>query len=617
MRKVPFHYWLACMFFTLDPGWLTAAQSDTNTLSQEGFRQIFNGRDLTGWDGDMRFWRVENGAIVGETTPGVKTKGSTFLIWTAGELKDFELRLSCRLDGHPNSPNANSGIQYRSERLERIGKYEMTGYQADFDLANRYTGILYEAWGRGVMTNTGETVVIGPPHDNSSRYSRTIIKPAVVDDPGRIRIEPNKWYDYTIVARGYHFVHQINGQVTVDARDEDPQRRRRSGLLGFQIHDGPPMRVDYKNIQLRVLKETEVPSGNVGQRTRLYQRPTSLVKRAAPRGLYTRGTVFTNEGTHEDLALAKPLQREEKSPEPFQDRFDVRGPDTTIVFLGGTSVANQQRFGYLETLLTAQFSNRKIVFRNVGWPADTVFLQQRPRYFLNSVHSSQGLPDHRQRIKADILFVEFGKMESLQGLESVDSFAAEYARTIEHLGEYTKRIVIVTPVPFVSSGPAGHIARARNLTLGKYVRAVRKIAGRRQCLLVDLFAAFDKLNLDALRVSQDGVTLTAEGHWLRAKQICRLLELHAEELPTWSGPEGRLSPSDYENLRQEILINNRLWSRYFRPTNWAFIFGNRQQTEFPKNREQTERVLLGEIDQLIPLIGKTEQAIQAFAKKLN
>ena len=94
MRKVPFHYWLTCMFFTLDPGWLMAAQSDTNTLSQEGFRQIFNGRDLTGWDGDMRFWRVENGAIVGETTPGVKTEGSTFLIWTAGELKDFELRLS-------------------------------------------------------------------------------------------------------------------------------------------------------------------------------------------------------------------------------------------------------------------------------------------------------------------------------------------------------------------------------------------------------------------------------------------------------------------------------------------------------------------------------------------
>src|SRR4051794_35103628 len=122
-------------------------------LEEVGFRQIFDGKSLNGWDGDTNFWRVENGAIVGETTKEKQPKQNTFIIWRGGNPANFELKAQYRLTGF------NSGVQYRSVELPDI-KYAMKGYQADIDGQQQYTGQIYEERGRGFLALRGQATYI-------------------------------------------------------------------------------------------------------------------------------------------------------------------------------------------------------------------------------------------------------------------------------------------------------------------------------------------------------------------------------------------------------------------------------------------------------------------------
>src|SRR5262245_2286044 len=139
--------WLARPLAALSLCALALLAADVARADDEaGFVKIFNGKDLTGWDGDPRFWSVTDGCIVGETTADNPTKGNTFLIWRQGPVDDFVLRTSFKLAAH------NSGIQYRSKELD---KWVMGGYQADFEEGETYSGILYEERGRGILALRG------------------------------------------------------------------------------------------------------------------------------------------------------------------------------------------------------------------------------------------------------------------------------------------------------------------------------------------------------------------------------------------------------------------------------------------------------------------------------
>ena len=217
---------------------------------EAGFENIFNGKTLEGWDGDPRFWSVRDGAITGQTTPDNPTKVNTFIIWRQGVVGDCELKLEFRLRG------GNSGVQYRSFEDPKQ-KWVVGGYQADMDAANQYTGMLYGERFRGILARPGEKVVI-----------REGGKPQVVGsvgDPGKIReiIKQEDWNEYHIIARGFHFIHKINGVVTCEATDEDTGQRRPSGIVALQLHVGPPMMVQFRNIRLKRLA-SEQP-GAAGQ----------------------------------------------------------------------------------------------------------------------------------------------------------------------------------------------------------------------------------------------------------------------------------------------------------------------------------------------------------------
>src|SRR5437899_3292910 len=144
-----------------EKGELRGADVNRVLLDDHGFKSLFNGKDLSGWDGNRKLWSVKEGAITGQTTAENPAKGNTFLIWTNGTVSDFELRCSFKIVPGDAKGFANSGIQYRSKILDP-SNWVVGGYQADMEAGPTYTGILYEErMTRGIMAARGEKVIWG------------------------------------------------------------------------------------------------------------------------------------------------------------------------------------------------------------------------------------------------------------------------------------------------------------------------------------------------------------------------------------------------------------------------------------------------------------------------
>jgi len=203
-----------------------------------GFVSIFDGT-LKNWDGDPKIWRVEDNAIVGETTKENPLKLNTFLIYRGDKPKDFELKLEFRMN------NTNSGVQYRSVEMPEVGQWVLKGYQADMDFVNTHTGMLYEERGRGIVALRGQMTMA-----ETGKHSRVIGQLQGGDElKGYINI--NGWNQFHVIARGNLLTHVLNGHVTAVMIDEDVEKRSMEGLLGLQIHVGPPMKVEFRNLYLK------------------------------------------------------------------------------------------------------------------------------------------------------------------------------------------------------------------------------------------------------------------------------------------------------------------------------------------------------------------------------
>lgn len=233
------------------------AASTNGGGSNEGFVQIFDGSSLEGWEGDTTYWRVEDGALVGEITPSTLLKTNSFIIWQGGTPADFELMADFRI-----TENGNSGIQYRSEKLTDIPN-ALRGYQADIDGKNNYTGQNYEERGRTTLAYRGEQVNVktqpNPEKEGSLREhvknnawtQREVTGSLGSQDSLRALIKNNDWNTCHIIARGNRLQHFINGVLMSDVTDNDTAKRKMSGHLGVQVHVGPPMKVEYRNIRLK------------------------------------------------------------------------------------------------------------------------------------------------------------------------------------------------------------------------------------------------------------------------------------------------------------------------------------------------------------------------------
>jgi len=211
----------------------------------EGFVSLFDGKSLDNWDGDPDLWSVKDGCITGETTAEHKPKGNanTFLVFKGGEPGDFELHAMFKLRNH------NSGIQYRSKKFKDAGDnhWVVGGYQADMDGENTYTGICYEERGRGILCKRGEKETIGED-------GKKTVEGKTADEKEILSaIKKGDWNEYVIICKGPHCVQKINGVTTADFTDNQPGKSASKGILALQIHQGPPMLVQFKDIKLKKL----------------------------------------------------------------------------------------------------------------------------------------------------------------------------------------------------------------------------------------------------------------------------------------------------------------------------------------------------------------------------
>ena len=201
------------------------------------------------WDGDPKFWRVENGTIVGESTPDKVVGPNTFLIWRGGTPGDFELKAEVKMN------STNSGIQYRSRLIpadqgQREGQpghiWRLGGYQMDMDFANTYPGLLYEEGGRGFLAERGTVTYIAPDGTKGSIGALQSV------DQLKASFKPGDWNQFHIIARGNTLVQIVNGQVAAVCIDDDLKGRSMAGLIGFQLHAGPPMKLEIRNVAIKL-----------------------------------------------------------------------------------------------------------------------------------------------------------------------------------------------------------------------------------------------------------------------------------------------------------------------------------------------------------------------------
>lgn len=220
---------------------------------------MFNGENMEGWSGDPLYWRVQDGSLIGEVTPETLLKRNSFIIYNKEQLGDFELKLEYKI-----SESGNSGINYRSEKIDSI-PFALKGYQCDIDGKNRYTGQNYEERKRTTLAYMGEKAFIQMMPDSIlvNNLRENILRNCwqtrtVVDTLGNLNqlksnIKANKWNEVHLKVIGHKMQHFVNGVLMSEVTDLDTVNRTLKGYIGVQVHVGPPMKIEYRNIKLKAL----------------------------------------------------------------------------------------------------------------------------------------------------------------------------------------------------------------------------------------------------------------------------------------------------------------------------------------------------------------------------
>ena len=212
-------------------------------VDEQGFQALFDGKTLKGWDGNPKFWSARDGTVTGQTTKENPAQGNTFLVYKNGDVSDFELRFEYRIVG------GNSGVQYRSKVIDPA-TWRVGGYQADFEAGKTFSGIVYDEAGvagnRGIMAQRGTKVTY--EKDGSKKEEKL----SMTSEQLQQAIKNEDWNQYVVAARGPHLIHKINGNTTAEVIDKS-DKALKSGVLALQLHAGPPMLVQFRNLRIKKL----------------------------------------------------------------------------------------------------------------------------------------------------------------------------------------------------------------------------------------------------------------------------------------------------------------------------------------------------------------------------
>jgi beta-fructofuranosidase len=241
--------------------------------AEDAFKSIFDGQSLAGWKAaDMSYWSVEDGAITARITPEHPLKNNLYLIWQGGDLADFELKLKHRVLG---SKGINCGFQFRSKELPN---HDVAGYQVDNNLDTEWLVRLYDEHGRETLAWRGQRTVF----DENGRATHTDLPQA--KGPPWFRLED--WHEYHLICDGTRLTLRVDGRLAAEVVDNDPNQHDLAGILGLQLHTGPPTTAQFKDIQLRVLKPVPVAQTSPAPPP---LRDKTLVVWAAPANLGQKG----------------------------------------------------------------------------------------------------------------------------------------------------------------------------------------------------------------------------------------------------------------------------------------------------------------------------------------
>jgi len=302
------------------------------------------------------------------------------------------------------------------------------------------------------------------------------------------------------------------------------------------------------------------------------------------------------------------LKAEATAPAAFGGEFEPRRGENWIL-IGGTNVVEMQFDNSFEALATLSWPEKGLKFRNLAWQADTAYRQQRPLYFYDDEFSDKAkgsTPDEREKVEAGTVFVRFGKMESLDGLGKKADFLTAYAGFLERLKQVTPRVVLVTPTPFFETGPAVALAKERNEVLAQYVDGIQKLASEHELLVIDLFGAIPA----NAELSTNGVHLSESGQLAVSKAMIEQLGGQVQA--------GALASAETKKLQETITEKNFLWLQYYRPTNWAFLYGDRQNV--PSSRDHVDgekRWFPFELEKALSMVGELEAEIHSQAKAVT
>ncbi|MEM7014686.1 MAG: DUF1080 domain-containing protein [Verrucomicrobiota bacterium] len=212
-------------------------------VAEPKFEAIFDGKALEGWKApNMSYWSVEDGAITAQCTEDNPCTKNQFLVWQGGEIANFVLKFKLRLEG---GPRANSGVQIRSA-IKEDGHAE--GYQADITFPDgQYLGALYdEHTGRKTLAARGQRTLI---EADGTRETKTVESP----EEASAGLDLSEWTDYEIEFIGDKVTIKIGGKLMSEVIDQQEGEAEASGLLALQLHSGPPMKVQFKDLQLKKL----------------------------------------------------------------------------------------------------------------------------------------------------------------------------------------------------------------------------------------------------------------------------------------------------------------------------------------------------------------------------
>ncbi|MFT7034751.1 MAG: putative heme-binding domain-containing protein [Cyclobacteriaceae bacterium] len=382
---------------------------------------------------------------------------------------------------------------------------------------------------------------------------------------GESAIKPGQWNKYEILAVGHRIWTAINGKLSVSYLDPEGELE---GYIGLQIHDGMAQTVSYRPLKLIVNPKIEL--------------------------------VGLDENQLNDALVTPPVVRLSEKPSntsypPFANgNFDIEQGEV-IAFLGQTNMVREQYHAQLETRLVVHEPKKKIYGRNISWEGDTVYEQWRDLNF-------GSWESQLEWINASMVIAQYGQTESFDGIEKIPQFIKAYQSLLDQFATKTKRIVLVSPMPFEPpSNPNQRDLTTLNKSVSSYSKAIEDLAIRRGLVFVDLFNALKNTN-QSKRLTDNGMHLNEWGQEVVGSTIANILL--SQEIPT---------DNNFIVLKKEIVEKNRIWFDEWRPMNWSFSYGDRTAQQFGRAGAQDELPLADELKNFIPIMKQMDGRIHDLA----